>query len=245
VEPRWLDVSEHDIPVPGLPQALEGFSIAQLSDLHLSSLAGIHERVLDEVRRREPQLVVITGDAVEDPAHLPALGDLCAGLRAPGRQVIATRGNWEHWGDVPVDELRATYRRASARLLINEPWSLEGVAVMAIDDACSGHADAEAAMRSIAPGAARLLVTHAPGILDALPAGAPRFDLAVAGHTHGGQVRAGTATIWVPPGSGRFRAGRYQTAQGLAYVSRGIGSSVLAVRVMCRPELPFFRLVRG
>ncbi|MEJ7730346.1 MAG: metallophosphoesterase family protein [Polyangiaceae bacterium] len=245
VEPRWLEVTEHRIPVPGLPQALEGFAVAQLSDLHLSGVAGIHERVLDELRQRAPQLVVVTGDAVEDTAHLPALGELCAALRTPGRQVIATRGNWEHWGQVPVEELRAVYQRATARLLINEPLALDGVTVMAIDDACSGHADAEAAMRSAAPAPARLLLTHAPGILDELPASAPRFDLALAGHTHGGQVRAGTATVWVPPGSGRFRAGRYQTAQGPAYVSRGIGTSVLAVRMMCRPELPIFRLVRG
>ena len=245
VEPRWLEVTEHAFPVPGLPPSLEGLTIAQLSDLHLASLGGLHERVLEELRRTSPQLVVISGDAVEEPARLPVLAELCAALRAPGREVIATRGNWEHWGEVPLDDLRRTYQRSSARLLVNEAALVGGVALMAVDDACSGHADAGAAMRAAPVAPARVLVTHAPGLLDALPAGAPRFDLALAGHTHGGQARAGTATIWVPPGSGRFRAGRYDTAHGPAYVSRGIGTSVLPLRLMCRPELALFRLVRG
>jgi predicted MPP superfamily phosphohydrolase len=91
--------------------------------------------------------------------------------------------------------------------------------------------------------AARLFLTHAPGILDEMPEGAPGFDLALAGHTHGGQVCALGATVWVPPGSGRFRAGMYKTAKGPAYVSRGLGTSVLHARFTCRPELPVIRLV--
>jgi len=49
----------------------------------------------------------------------------------------------------------------------------------------------------------------------------------------------------VPPGSGRFVAGWYSTPVGRMYVSRGIGLSVLPVRLMCRPELAFFRLARA
>jgi hypothetical protein len=51
------------------------------------------------------------------------------------------------------------------------------------------------------------------------------------------------AAVWVPPGSGRFRAGMYATASGPLHVSRGIGTSVVPARLTCRPELPIFRLV--
>ncbi len=247
IEPRWLEVTERDIPVPGLPASLRGLVIAQLSDLHLSSLGALHDRVAAEIRARDPALCVITGDAVEAKAALAPLQELCRSLAAPGREVLATIGNWEHWGEVPIADLRAAYARTGARLLANESMALpSGLAVTATDDACSGHADVGTALRDPARGAARLFLTHAPGLFDELPPGAPRFDLGLAGHTHGGQVTIlGAATLWVPPGSGRFRAGAYDTAHGPVYVSRGVGTSVLPVRFTCRPELPFFRLVAG
>ena len=52
-------------------------------------------------------------------------------------------------------------------------------------------------------------------------------------------------SLWVPPGSGRFREGMYRVHSGPVYVSRGIGTSVLPVRFTCRPELPLFRLVQA
>jgi hypothetical protein len=244
LEPRWLEVTEHDVPVVGLPRALEGFTIAQLSDIHIGRFGGLHARLVEELAARSPQLVALTGDVLDDPAALPAVKELVHALAAPGRQLVATLGNWEHWAEVPLDELGRVYRDAGVRLLGNESTALaDGVVLVATDDGCSGHADELRAFRDVPTGAARLLLTHAPGLLDELGAGTPRYDLALAGHTHGGQLRAFGAAVWTPPGSGRFRHGHYQTAQGRAYVSRGIGASVIGARFTCRPELPFFRLV--
>ncbi|MDI1479402.1 metallophosphoesterase [Polyangium sp. y55x31] len=246
LEPSWLEIAEHDVPVPGLPRGLEGFRIAHLSDLHLSSLGSVHDAVLAAMKAFQPNLVVLTGDSVEDPNALGVLSEFCRALAANGREVVATVGNWEHWGEVPMVELRRAYVRVGAKLLGNESARLtSGIAVVATDDACSGHHDLASALRDPPAGAARLFLTHAPGIFDELPKGTPRFDLGLAGHTHGGQVRAFGAPIWVPPGSGRFRSGMYTTDKGQIYVSRGIGTSVLSVRFTCRPELPVFRLVAG
>jgi predicted MPP superfamily phosphohydrolase len=244
IEPSWMEVAEHDIPIPRLPRALEGFRIAHLSDLHLRSLERIHDAVLATLRAMRPDLVVMTGDSVEETGALGVLTEFCNALVAKNREVIATVGNWEHWGGVGTDDLRRAYTRAGARLLGNESTRLKsGIAVLSTDDFCSGHHDVSAIMREPASGPLRLFVTHAPGLFDELSLDAPTFDLGLAGHTHGGQVRALGAPIWVPPGSGRFRSGMYTTAKGPIYVSRGIGTSVLPVRFTCRPELPFFRLV--
>ncbi|APR75908.1 putative phosphoesterase [Minicystis rosea] len=246
VEPAWLEVTEHEVAVRGLPRGMHGYRIAQLSDLHLSSLDRLHDRVLAAVRAAAPDLVAITGDAVEDEAALGALTEFCHELAVGGRTILATVGNWEHWGHVRHAALHAAYERAGVRLLGDEAIRLDaGLAVIATDDFCSGFADAATAFHRVPSAAARLFLTHAPGILDALPEGSPGFDLALAGHTHGGQVRAFGATVWVPPGSGRFRAGMYATAKGQAYVSRGLGTSVLQARFTCRPELPVIRLVAG
>jgi uncharacterized protein len=244
VEPSWMQLSEHDVPIPGLPRGLEGFRIAHVSDLHLRSLGRIHDALLAALEAQNPNLVVLTGDSIEEASALGVLEELCRAIATSGREVIATVGNWEHWGEVPMQDLRRAYQRAGAKLLGNESTRLSsGIAVLSSDDFCSGHEDLSAVLRDPPAGAARLFVTHAPGIFDELPVDAPRFDFGLAGHTHGGQVRAFGAPVWVPPGSGRFRSGMYTTAKGPIYVSRGIGTSVLPVRFTCRPELPVFRLV--
>lgn len=238
-------MTEHDVPVPGLPGSLEGLRVAQLSDLHLASLGHIHDRVVGEIRSRDPQLVVLTGDAIEEAASLGALKELCRALAGPGRTLLATRGNWEHWGEVPFGDLRAAYTAVGATLLGDESLAVgEGLVVVATDDGCTGHARPAAAFKDPPAGAARLLLTHAPGILDEMTP-SWRYDLALCGHTHGGQATALGYPIWTPPGSGRFVAGPYTTPGGAAYVSRGIGTSILPVRFASRPELPFFRLARA
>lgn len=246
IEPAWLDVREIDVAVRGLPRALAGFRVAQLSDVHLTSLGRVHDHVFAALRARPVDLVVITGDAIDDEARLGVLTDLCHALRSTGAPVLATLGNWEHWGAVPRAALRAAYARAGARLLGDEAMRLDaGVAVIATDDSCSGNANLGAALRDVPRAEVRLFLSHAPGLFDELPTDAPRFDLGLAGHTHGGQLCVAGGAVWVPPGSGRFRAGLYDTSHGPLYVSRGVGTSVVPARFTCRPELPIFRLVAG
>lgn len=247
VEPRWLSITERDVPVDGLPTSLEGLKIAQLSDLHLSAIGSIEEDVVAAIRSLGVHLVAFTGDAVESASNLSSLEALVsAALAAGASEVVGTMGNWEHWGHIPFADVANAYARAGGTLLGNESRMLKsGIAAVATDDYCVGRADLGAAMKRVNRSApATVLLTHAPGVLDQPPKDAPRFDLALAGHTHGGQVRPGF-TLWTPPGSGRFVAGAYDTPCGPAYVSRGIGTSVLAVRFGCRPELPIFRMTRG
>ena len=244
VEPSWLEVVEQDVPIPSLPKGLHGFRIAHLSDLHLQRLGGLHEAVVAAIQRTAANLVVLTGDSIEDPNALGVLTELCRSMTMQGREVIATIGNWEHWGHVDMTELERAYARGGARLLGNESRLLaSGISVTATDDHCSGNDDVREALQNVPRGSIRLFLTHAPGIFDKLPDGAPKFDLGLAGHTHGGQIRALGVPLWAPPGSGRFRAGMYDTAKGRIYVSRGIGTSVVSARFTCRPELPIFRLV--
>ena len=246
VEPSWLEVLEQDVPIPKLPKSLHGFRIAHLSDLHLQRMGRLHEALIAAIQKTAPNLVILTGDSIEDPSALAVLTDLCRLISTDGREVVATVGNWEHWGHVEMAELDKAYARGGVRLLGNESRMLtSGISVVATDDHCSGYDDVQAALRNVPVGSARLFLTHAPGIFDKLPAEAPSFDLGLAGHTHGGQIRALGAPLWAPPGSGRFRAGMYDTAKGRIYVSRGIGTSVVSARFTCRPELPIFRLVAG
>jgi uncharacterized protein len=160
-------------------------------------------------------------------------------------QIVATLGNWEHWGKVPLDPLRLLYAEFGVQLLVNEEILIGGVALSVTDDATAGEVRFDKAVSSTG-GDARILLTHSPGVFDEAPSDLPEFDLALAGHTHGGQVRLSSAVVpFVPPGSGRFVAGWYETSIGRAYVSRGTGTSIVPARFTCRPEMPIFRLSQG
>src|SRR5256884_3426764 len=108
IEPVSIDVTRHDVPIPGLPHELDGFRIACITDLHLHS--GIHRAAratLEQLARDRPHLVALTGDICNRRSDL---GDLVA-FAGHARGTVATAatlGNWEH--DAGID--RATGEQA-------------------------------------------------------------------------------------------------------------------------------------
>jgi predicted MPP superfamily phosphohydrolase len=90
-----------------------------------------------------------------------------------------------------------------------------------------------------------LLLAHAPGDLTRIAAvaaaeGLRPPTLSLSGHTHGGQLRVPGLPALLPPHSGRFVAGWYDLGSWPAYVSRGVGTSVVPARFACRPEVACF-----
>lgn len=245
VEPHWLEVSIHDVPVAGLPAGLEGFTIAQVTDAHLRGVGTVEEKILHTLRTLDVQLLALTGDIVDSAEQLATLRTLCNEARRPGLSAVATLGNWEHWARIPHEDLLRTYENAGVKLLVNESLALkDGPRVTALDDSTAGEPKLSALDNP--RGTATLLLTHSPVLLDRIGARSRPFSLALSGHTHGGQVRLGATVVpFVPKGSGRFVAGWYEYAAGRAYVSRGTGTSLAPVRFTCRPELPIFRLRRA
>lgn len=246
IEPRWLEVVLYDVPVPGLPTVLDGYQIAHVTDAHLKELGVVEQSIIAEVRRRNVQLVALTGDMIDAAENLPILQELSRELRVTGAAVVATLGNWEHWRRIPLDLLASSYSDVGARLMVNQGARIQGVRVWATDDDTAGRVDRGGALRPPDTKEASVLLTHSPAVLDQLVPQASAHDLALAGHTHGGQLRLSARLVpFVPPGSGRFVAGWYPTAAGPAYVSRGTGTSIVPARLACRPEMPIFRLRRA
>ena len=243
-----LDIHDVPVAVPRLPRHLEGLTIAHLTDTHLRRLGRLEERVLAAVRAREPAVVVLTGDMIDSRKALPILAEFCGALTAPGRHVLAIRGNHEVRSKVPVADLRRLYRRAGARLLVNEHVGVDAaLTIVGTEDSLTKHYDLRTALRGLPATPVRIHLSHAPEVFDWPRGPAVSFALCLAGHTHGGQIRFPLLPPYVPKGAGpRFVAGWYpHTKMGPAYVSRGIGTTSIPLRLNCPPELPFLRLERA
>lgn len=242
IEPRWLEVTWHEIQVRGLPLRLDGFTIAHITDLHTHHFGHLEAQVIQAIAQIEPDLVALTGDMVETFADLDAFKHFLTELSHYHVETVATLGNWEHSEVGLVEKVQEIYREYGIRLMINESVRLDsGLVVAATDDSSTGHANLQATLSGVSTRPGRIFLTHGPGIFYEQQVYDMPFDLALAGHTHGGQVRLGP---WRPAASGHYVAGHYYTMLGRAYVSRGIGTTNLPIRFMCRPELPIFHLRR-
>lgn len=83
---------------------------------------------------------------------------------------------------------------------------------------------------------------HSPASFDSV---AGSWPLALAGHTHGGQIRLPfVKPLWLPEGSGSYVAGWYEGKGSKLYVSRGVGTAMLPLRFLCRPELALITISR-
>ena len=217
--------------------------VAVLADLHLGEVSGFHERIAEAVADADVDLIVIVGDAIDRADRLPVLADFL-GLLPTGPRRLATLGNWEYWSGVDRVALRRTYEAAGVRLLVNEGTEVRpGVAIFGADDSLAGSPDLSTVPRD---GSEVLLLAHCPEFRDRLPADAARGIRAmIAGHTHGGQVAIGGWAPLRPPGSGRYVSGWYRDEGTDLFVSRGLGTSVLPVRLGANPELAIIDWVPG
>ncbi len=244
---RCLLVTRETVVIPDLPAAFDGFTLLQLTDLHLRAGSRWPARLLALVEEMRPDLVSLTGDYIIRRATLPELRVLLAAI-ADHAPVFAVFGN----ADYREPLLSATQRDELTRIvpfLRNAARALErygqSLWFAGVEDPHDGFADLPAAMRDVPPDAPVILLAHSPEII---AAGLdPRIRLILSGHPHGGQICL--------PGGGapytnmrlprRFVAGRHAVDGAVLYVSRGIGSTRLPLRFNCPPEATLFTLTRN
>ncbi len=245
ITPRRLEVSRHSVGNPGATTA--ALRIVQVSDLHIRSFGSVEEQVLAAIAAARPDIVVHTGDMLESPRGLTPLREFLD--RCPRVPSFAIPGNWEYTSGVPLTQLGRLCDAAGIEWLVNRsvvmPQGNTALRITGLDDFRSGRPDAEAALTTAEPVPNHLVLAHCPAQRDhlALPATHPA-DLVLSGHTHGGQVAPLGMPIVLPPGSGRYVAGWYgrEGSDGLPplYVSRGVGMSLIPVRLGAVPEVAVF-----
>ena len=246
VTPRRLETSIHAFGAADA--AAPTVRVAQLSDLHLRSFGRLHESLLTRLHDLGPGLIALTGDMIDRPEHVTTLAAFLGEL--PDVPTLAVLGNWEHRSTVPIAAFRRLYDRHAVELLVDRSVRLtlgpsldtsRPLLVTGLDDLAEGSPDPVAAVADAAACPNHLVLAHCPAARDAcpLPVG-HAASLVLAGHTHGGQVAPFGRALVLPPCSGGYVAGWYREGGPPLYVSRGIGTSLLPVRIGATPELVLF-----
>lgn len=239
------DFAIEEVPVvlERLPSQLDGFTIAQLSDIHVGAFVreGELRRGLELVARMRPDLVVLTGDLVD---HDPDVADILARFTRRladldvRHGVVAISGNHDYYAG--VDRVLDAVRRSGARVLRNQGELIgEGRAafsLLGIEDVWGTNhraGDLEETLRHAAPDTARVLLCHNPELF---PESAEHVDLQLSGHTHGGQiVPIVNPTEWVLRHG--YVRGLYRRGASQIYVNRGFGTVGPPARIGAPPEV--------
>jgi predicted MPP superfamily phosphohydrolase len=247
---RWFDETDVVFASPSLPPAFDGFTIIQITDTHLGARTRFAEPLIEYVSRQAPDLWVLTGDVIESPKGIPTALELVSSARASA-DVIMVPGNNDTRVFECHPELAAEFAGATSAMLVNESTPIErhgdALWVVGVDDPSRCREDVPAALVGVPAGAFRMMLAHS---IDALPAATEAgIDVAICGHSHGGQIRLPFCGA-LSPGNERvkgrrFAEGAHRFGETWAYVCRGLGASVLPFRLFCRREVTRFVLRQG
>jgi len=240
-ERHHVGLTEATLPVSGLPPALDGLRIGLITDIHHSAMVPAEDvqAAIDLITTAHPDLIVLGGDYVTwgDRAYVGPVADLLAPLQAPNG-VFAILGNHDDDRDMPaaliakhIEVLKDARTRREIR---GEGLELAGIRFWTRKASEIGRVLQRAHDTTI-------LLAHDPRRLDE----AAQFNVpaVLSGHTHGGQV--------VLPGVGALAHRRFPVLSGLGsrentsmFVSRGVGTVYVPVRINCPPEVALLTLRR-
>ncbi|MCC5823514.1 MAG: metallophosphoesterase [Phycisphaerales bacterium] len=265
MEPQRLVVRRYEIPIRDLPASLDGLRVLHFSDPHVGPRMprGVLERAVEAGVQLRPDLVALTGDYVHQyPREIEQAADLLAPLVNAARiGALGVMGNHDWWAGGP--KVREALREAGVwmidndrvwlgpdRLLRTSDPGAGSLALVGLGDLTEDTVEPARAFAGLGPATPRLVLAHQPDtaeLHDLCGPGRPRMDLMLSGHTHGGQVRIPfLGTPIIPSRFGQKYAGGLVDGPACpVLVSRGVGLSVLPVRMGVPPEIGLITLRRS
>ncbi len=221
---------------------LEGFKIAQISDLHNKEFGSNSKRLLDKVRNEKPNVIVITGDIVDrNRTNIDIALEFVKGAVeiAP---VFYVSGNHEYSiSNNDWNKLMQNMEASGVILMDNKTIEIgddNGFYFVGLGEQNLTDGTLQTLISDLNPEKLKILLAHEPQNLKLYSQ--TKVDLFFAGHAHGGQFRLPFVGGLIAPNQGlfpKYTAGTYRENQTTMVVSRGLGNSVIPVRIFNRPEI--------
>ena len=253
-----VEMSYHEVDFNRLPASFDGYKIVQLSDLHDSLFGENHSNVVDEIKKVSPQAIFITGDFIDRNRYdleqslliVKELQDVAPIYYVTGNHEIATND---------VDHIKESLREFGVRVLTDEAdviRSREGetIAIGGVEDPLESSLEDDIAVQqsitqafeSVSEDVFKMLLSHRPEQFETYATN--QIDLTFSGHAHGGQFRIPGFGGLLSPGQGFFpklTSGVHEKDSSQLVISRGLGNSIMPVRIFNKPEIVTVTLRRN
>ena len=250
-----LELNTYTISNCGLPDAFDGYRIAQVSDLHNAEFGDGNQRLLDMLREAEPDMIAITGDLIDSRKTNIAVALAFAEEAVRIAPCYYVSGN--HEARVPeYRELKAGLEAAGVTVLDDARVEIEisgkSITIIGVNDPSflADYLTSDAAVMdrklselSSEDAGFTILLSHRPELFDTYAA--HEMDLVLTGHAHGGQFRLPLIGGLIAPNQGLFPKyddGLYSDGNTNMIVSRGLGNSIIPFRFNNRPEVVLIEL---
>ncbi len=249
-EPRRLVTTRETLELPNWPRALDGVRLGVLSDLHAGAPyvgEAALERAVERLNAEEPDVMLLLGDFTD--AHILWGGRLAperiarplGGLRAPlGTYAVLGNHDWKQSGD----GMWRALRDVGIEVLENRAVPAGDFFVAGLADLRMRRPDLPTALADVPADAPLILLSHDPDVFPFVP---DRVALTLSGHLHGGQVAIPVIRRPALPSryGERYARGHVIEDGRHLYVSSGLGTSGLPIRLFAPPEVVVLELRAG
>ena len=230
LEPKWVKTRQ-----VRLGSRKPTHRIVHFTDVHHKGDRAYLEGVVRKINALSPDFVCFTGDLIEDTQHLPEALEIFARIKSP---LYGVPGNHDYWSKASFDRIAQCCAGTGGAWLLDQQQVTADRKFSIIGATCLNskqppiHAN---------PATRNILLMHYPAWVKKL--GGQRYDLLLAGHSHGGQVQIPFyGPIFVPFGVDQYVRGLFHTEAGPLYVNPGIGWFPVPIRFNCRPEITVFEI---
>jgi predicted MPP superfamily phosphohydrolase len=230
IEPDWVKTRTLKL-CAGKPE----HRFVHFTDLHHKGDRPHTESVVNSINSLSPDFVCFTGDLIEDKKFLPEALEILSGIKVP---LYGVPGNHDYWSHAPFSDIAKCFAGTGGAWLPDDHRLIAGGKINMMGASCLGRVQRPL---PINPDTKNILLMHYPAWAKKVPG--QKFDLLLAGHSHGGQVRIPfVGALKVPYGVEEYDLGLFHTPAGPLYVNPGIGWFPLPVRFNCRPELTLIEI---
>ena len=245
IERFMVLVNTYRIPLSNLPEAFEGFTILQLTDLHYGYRMPefVIREVINKTNKLKKDLVVCTGDYVSHWAHIDQVWEMLSDLEAP-YGVYSVLGNHDHWTNF---EQSMNWMEKTGQNLRHKSLAIQKdgqhLWLGGAGDLYEDEIGIDKAFSGVPAEDFKIVLAHNPDSADTKFS--TPVDLMISGHTHGGQVRLPfLGAPILPVENTNYDCGLKNTPRTSLYISRGIGCSIFPLRFNCPPEISILQLTR-